>query len=172
MVLIVFVQILIRDNTNWFPYFGYLKFYSQLFYENNISQNPIITDTLTVFSYLSDYESPVLNGNIYTFKIDPSKSLFLSQFGLDINNLSDIYLAGEFNEFLQPDGGNLILDPEYKLELIGNFYEISLSNVISGQAYKFVPIKADGTPYGGWVTDVVNYRISDDGYGGYNSVIP
>ena len=95
----------------------------------------------------------------------PSNEIFSSQWIIDLNNLTGFYIAGEFNSWFWNS-------EEYKLIQNGDFYEITLSNVLSGQEYKFVPIDSNGIPYEGWIPDVVNYRIENDGWGGYNSITP
>ena len=141
---------------------GFGKFYPSAVIEYGDNET-FRSNTLNFCGYMNYYESPIIANSVYTFKIDSSKAIFSELWNIDYLNISDIYLAGEFNNWtweLQ----------EYKLTQSGEFYEISLPSISSNQTYKFVIKNNNGSE--NWVPDVVNYRMIEDGFGGYNSITP
>ncbi|MDP8220023.1 MAG: hypothetical protein P9X26_01660 [Candidatus Stygibacter frigidus] len=149
------------DETNWLPKFSYSEMYSQLFYDDRIA---IVSDTISFFSYITDYESPVKNGSTYTFRFDPANPYY------NFTNIGRILIAGDFY-------GDFIHDYNSPYQLIqqnNGIYEIELSEeddgVTSGTQYKYVVFWGEYSF--NWYPDIANYRIVSDGFGGYNSVMP
>jgi len=147
--------------TNTRPY-GFGRFNPSAVLEFGESSE-ITSNHLEFYGYMNYYESPIINDTIYSFKIDPSKDIFSELWNINATNISEIYIAGYFNDWIWEND-------EYRLIQNASFYEIMLSNVSSNQEYKFVVKYINGNEH--WVPDVVNYRMTDDGYGGYNSITP
>ncbi|MDP8209487.1 MAG: hypothetical protein RAO94_08630 [Candidatus Stygibacter australis] len=148
------------DETNWLPNFSYYEMYSQLFY---VDRNFIVSDTISYFSYITDYESPSKIGSTYTFRFDPANPYF------NFTNIDRILIAGDFNVW------NDDYDSPYQLiEQIDGIYEIELSEeedgVTCGSEYKYVVFWDEYTF--NWHPDIANYRAVGDGLGWYNSVMP
>ena len=148
------------DETNWLPNFNYIEMYSQLFY---VDRDVIVSDTISFFSYITDYESPVKNGLTYTFRFDPANRYF------NFTNIDRILIAGDFN-----DWNDYYDSPDQLIQQNDGIYEIELSEevdgVTCGSQYKYVVFWGEHTF--NWHPDIANYRAVSDGCGWYNSVMP
>jgi len=149
------------DETNWLPNFSFSEIYSQLFYAD---RDVIVSDTIIYFSYITDYESSVKNGSTYTFRFDPANPYY------NFINIDRILIAGDFYGDFNHDYDS----PYHLIQQNDGIYEIELSEeydgVTSGTQYKFVIYWENGST--DWYSDIANYRIVSDGFGGYNSVMP
>ena len=143
-----------------------------------------VSDAITVVAYNSGtggYSSPIDNSDgSYTFNLRPDEAFYEYElFGdetADYSTIGDIYLAGEFNEWLNAEAGvpaSSSLTTNYQLtDSDGDgVYTLSTDMPTTGDFYKFV-VYIDGRTTPVWLPDVVNHRMVLENNFYVNSFLP